>query len=312
MCVSHHRPFYNSWCFDAQHQDLDRSTPLKIILVKAPQFAGYTRPQHKTFAAWFDTNWLLHTVMVDCLLRKKTPPLSAEFEVKLDSTTEITELEVSMTPPQGPVMLSYPSFIGSYPSFIGPQRELVWLSFAAFCWNEEERTETSLLMRKKQPPVLPINWHSETFIVLPEITRVPWASELCEMFAIDNVLSVKTQFEMEMFDCVTFKTMLYCAAGFPMLITTSGGGLTCMPVAVILQLCRDILMILAFPKFKACQTPTYSVEPICKSWTIFSLTRPPNKFLNSQSVIRSCFMVPDEAKTPTTRLEAVSGGQNCD
>ncbi len=29
---------------------MDRSTPLKIILVKAPQFAGYTRPQHKTFA----------------------------------------------------------------------------------------------------------------------------------------------------------------------------------------------------------------------------------------------------------------------
>ncbi len=36
MCVSHHRPFYNSQCFDAQHQNLDRSTPLKIILVKAP------------------------------------------------------------------------------------------------------------------------------------------------------------------------------------------------------------------------------------------------------------------------------------
>ncbi len=50
MCVSLHRPFYNSRCFDTQHQNLDRSMPLKIILVKAPQFAGYTRPQQKTFA----------------------------------------------------------------------------------------------------------------------------------------------------------------------------------------------------------------------------------------------------------------------
>ena len=31
--------------------------PLKIILVKAPQFAGYTRPQHKTFAEFISMRW---------------------------------------------------------------------------------------------------------------------------------------------------------------------------------------------------------------------------------------------------------------
>ncbi len=44
MCVPRHRPFCNSWCNDAQHQNLDRSTPLKIILVKAPKFASCTAP----------------------------------------------------------------------------------------------------------------------------------------------------------------------------------------------------------------------------------------------------------------------------
>ena len=63
--------------------------PLEIILVRAPQFAGYTRPQHKTFALSQDYCVVITFTRLLCIVTENSQHASNNRSVKVMRSTVV-------------------------------------------------------------------------------------------------------------------------------------------------------------------------------------------------------------------------------